>query len=405
MNREEDIIQWARERHIFDSATPGSQHGKTLEEVQELTDALADNNEAEIKDAIGDLVVTLILQAHMHGWSLDECVEAAYQEIKDRKGRMVDGVFVKEGGMNRDELLTKLAMELEEWPVTVEMASEADAIMPDEYWMIRNAARRQYVASKGGIPGIFVTRDEWLQRRAELINKPSWNEAPKWAEYLAQDKDGEWFWFEGCPEQDVAQWAQASATSRYMYLGRGKVPAAHDWRQTLERRPILDESSEREAVEWTPESAAVATLERLGYRYCGGMEWKPPIGHSRSFEADGDYFVFGDAESAEWDGEGYPPVGVVCEARNYHNRSAFEKAMVVHRTRKGVTLVEYEDGDAGFLTAPADFRPIRSEEDRAVEAMLALDDYDTESYNSGMMSRDDFCRALYRAGYRKQEVE
>ena len=93
---EQNVIHWAQERGIFDKATPDSQHRKTLEEVKELTDALEANDASEIKDAISDIAVTLIIQAHMHGWSLAECLGVAWQEIKDRKGRMVDGVFVKE---------------------------------------------------------------------------------------------------------------------------------------------------------------------------------------------------------------------------------------------------------------------------------------------------------------------
>ncbi len=68
--REKDVIKWARDRNIFETATPVSQHGKTLEEVFELTLALMTGDEAETKDAIGDIAVTLILQAHMHGWTL-----------------------------------------------------------------------------------------------------------------------------------------------------------------------------------------------------------------------------------------------------------------------------------------------------------------------------------------------
>ncbi len=71
--REKDVIQWANDRSIFETATPVSQHGKTLEEVNELTLALMMQDRAETKDAIGDIAVTLILQAHMHGWTLGEC--------------------------------------------------------------------------------------------------------------------------------------------------------------------------------------------------------------------------------------------------------------------------------------------------------------------------------------------
>lgn len=108
MNREQDIIQWATERGIFEKATKRSQFEKTLEEVEELGDAVfGDANQwadakadfdwsAAAKDAIGDIIVTLAIQAKMWGLTLDECVEAAWNEIKDRKGSMQGGVFVKE---------------------------------------------------------------------------------------------------------------------------------------------------------------------------------------------------------------------------------------------------------------------------------------------------------------------
>ena len=98
MTIQEKIIKWASERGILSKATPESQHSKTLEEVQELTDALADNDLAAIKDAIGDTAVTLTIQARMHGWTLEDCLQAAYEEIKNRTGRMVDGAFVKDAG-------------------------------------------------------------------------------------------------------------------------------------------------------------------------------------------------------------------------------------------------------------------------------------------------------------------
>lgn len=94
--REQDVIKWANERGIFEQSNPESQHAKTCEEVRELSEALAVHDRAEIKDALGDITVTLILQAKMHGWTLGECLESAYQVIKNRKGRMEGGLFVKE---------------------------------------------------------------------------------------------------------------------------------------------------------------------------------------------------------------------------------------------------------------------------------------------------------------------
>jgi len=113
---EHKIIEWADERGIFDSPNPIAQHDKTMEEVLELRDAIVsyrltdhqgvapnhtitdifDTQLTEIKDGIGDTIVTLTLLAKMHNLTLTECVQHAYDEIKDRKGKMVDGQFVKE---------------------------------------------------------------------------------------------------------------------------------------------------------------------------------------------------------------------------------------------------------------------------------------------------------------------
>ncbi len=99
MNRERDIIQWAIDRNILGPqavSTPNAQHRKTKEEVNELSDAIEACDVEEVKDAIGDIVVTLILQAQMWSVTVDECIEAAWQQIKDRKGKMVNGIFVKD---------------------------------------------------------------------------------------------------------------------------------------------------------------------------------------------------------------------------------------------------------------------------------------------------------------------
>jgi NTP pyrophosphatase (non-canonical NTP hydrolase) len=99
MHREQDIIRWATDRGIFD-ATHGStrkrQADKTQEELNELFEAIDDAKITSAMDAIGDIFVTLVIQAHMWNMSIDECIEAAWQEIKDRKGKMINGLFVKE---------------------------------------------------------------------------------------------------------------------------------------------------------------------------------------------------------------------------------------------------------------------------------------------------------------------
>lgn len=90
------VIQWAKDREIFAKATPYKQANKTLEEVGELILTIGQGDKDGIRDAIGDIAVTIIIQAHMHGWTLDECLASAYAEIKDRKGKLINGTFVKD---------------------------------------------------------------------------------------------------------------------------------------------------------------------------------------------------------------------------------------------------------------------------------------------------------------------
>jgi len=101
MNRRDvldiNIEQWGVARGIVKHATPLSQANKTLEEVHELIDAINDNDRDALMDAIGDIYVTLIMQCSVSGLDIEECIERAYEEIKYRKGTLLeDGTFVKD---------------------------------------------------------------------------------------------------------------------------------------------------------------------------------------------------------------------------------------------------------------------------------------------------------------------
>ena len=90
------VITWAHQKGILDNGTPRAQADKTVEEVQELIAAIDVNNKAEIEDALGDILVTIIIQAEMQGLELIKCLESAYNVIAKRTGKMVDGQFVKD---------------------------------------------------------------------------------------------------------------------------------------------------------------------------------------------------------------------------------------------------------------------------------------------------------------------
>lgn len=89
-------VKWLEARNITEEENLSGQYQKLLEEAGELGKALIDDDINETKDAIGDMLVVLTGIAFIKGMSLETCLHHAYQQIKDRKGKMVNGVFVKE---------------------------------------------------------------------------------------------------------------------------------------------------------------------------------------------------------------------------------------------------------------------------------------------------------------------
>lgn len=106
------IVKWGADKGILDKATPLAQGNKTKEEVEELLLALKNqelgnesflnnkgflvNTEDEIKDAFGDIVVTVILGCKLQGLDFMDCLESVYNIISKRTGKMVNGQFVKD---------------------------------------------------------------------------------------------------------------------------------------------------------------------------------------------------------------------------------------------------------------------------------------------------------------------
>ena len=94
---EMDLLRWGEARGIVKNGKAISQAIKTLEETTELLDAINRKNLADAKDAIGDVVVTLILVCAILDVNLVDCLQGAYEEIKDRKGYLTpEGTFIKE---------------------------------------------------------------------------------------------------------------------------------------------------------------------------------------------------------------------------------------------------------------------------------------------------------------------
>lgn len=103
------IAKWHRDRNLIDGSNDLAQFAKLASEMGELADNIAKGR--DIKDDIGDMIVVLINIAERNGLSIVQCLEQAWKDIKDRKGRMVNGVFVKESDLppNKSDVVRQVA--------------------------------------------------------------------------------------------------------------------------------------------------------------------------------------------------------------------------------------------------------------------------------------------------------
>ena len=92
------VEKWFIDRNLH-TLNGAGQLTKLTEEVRELEDAFISDDTAEEVDAVGDILVVLIGYCMQRNLSLQMCLESAYEEIKDRKGKVVDGIFIKEADL------------------------------------------------------------------------------------------------------------------------------------------------------------------------------------------------------------------------------------------------------------------------------------------------------------------
>ena len=89
------IRSWHHDRNLIEGATDKDQYMKLIQEAGGLSDNICKGR--DISDDVGDMMVVLINIMERNGLSMEHCLQVAYNDIKDRKGKMVDGVFIKEG--------------------------------------------------------------------------------------------------------------------------------------------------------------------------------------------------------------------------------------------------------------------------------------------------------------------
>jgi len=101
-----NVTAWAQEKGLLERENAPKQMLKVMEEVGETASAILKNDHDKIVDGIGDSLVTLIVLSKQLGLEPLYCLEVAWQEIKDRKGKMVDGTFVKESEFGSIQVIT-----------------------------------------------------------------------------------------------------------------------------------------------------------------------------------------------------------------------------------------------------------------------------------------------------------
>jgi len=89
------VAKWHHDRNLIEGATDKDQFCKLIQEAGELSDSICKGK--DVRDDIGDMIVVLINIAERNNVTIEECLLNAWDDIKDRKGKMVDGIFIKEG--------------------------------------------------------------------------------------------------------------------------------------------------------------------------------------------------------------------------------------------------------------------------------------------------------------------
>lgn len=203
------------------------------------------------------------------------------------------------------------------------------------------------------------TKDQWLARRAELQNKPNWADAPEWAEWLAQDEDGAWWWYQDVPEKCDDGWLSELKCEPAEACGE----VLGDWRDTLERRPDMHKSEPK--IDTSAEHVQKTTQSMHDWHERGEL----------------------------------PPVGVECEVM--HRERWVVCDVIAHFQQKAAMVAAYTVDNGNALkqldSCIAEyFRPIRTERDVLLSIIVEeMNRYDTDG---------KLADAILAAGFKRGEA-
>ena len=210
----------------------------------------------------------------------------------------------------------------------------------------------------------MITIEQWLARRAELQNKPSWKkDAPDWAEWLAQDEDGEWKWLAGLPGKYVDCWTAVKIK------GCCKGIALGDWWDTLEKRPAdLSEQAVTARLNEATDNVLAAVPELMTDKYKFTPFTSIEDNQEQDMKQDNGWYERGEL----------PPVGVKCETLVEPELQWVSAEVVAHRDGFAIVWITSEKCGAQS-DAPKHFRPIRTERDVLLSIIVEeMNRYDTD---------------------------
>ena len=236
----------------------------------------------------------------------------------------------------------------------------------------------------------WFTKEKYMARRTELQNKPSWELAPDWAEWLAQDEDGQWKWLggHGMPVKYVDGWTAV----KFKVYCNGM--ALGDWRDTLERRPVdLSEPAVTARLTEATENVLAAAPALMDEKFrIDRSDWfdrgeLPPVGTECEFCGGA-----GDADDP-WHPDLMDGDRVTVIA-HFECGICTLAAFTFKSRNQNIATVLVEQANYGC------FRPIRTERDKAIDEMKQHCPHHGSWDTVGRI----YAEALYDAGYRKQNL-
>ncbi len=258
-----------------------------------------------------------------------------------------------------------------------------------------------------GLPYPKYTKAQWLASRAELQNKPSWKDAPEWAQWLAQHESGYWGWGSGVANATECTWKASAPAPQFIGKMQWSGCAGEvlgDWRDTLERRPDAKTRAQAE-IDLVNAAAEVFQPFTSIEDNQGKVMAQQAASQQSEKQQDNSWFERGEL----------PPVGMECEFIRHDDVHWHDKLTTGSRVK---TLAHYSPCDDGVMVAVFSFdasddvetgsevdqgvvlcfRPIRTEREKVIEEMKQHCPY-PGSWNS---TYKQFAEALHEAGYRKE---